>query len=242
MTDDQNPDIGAVATDEVTVPEWVPEKFRTNPEKFGEAYVNLEREFHQTRQELRAQQERLEELVARQADPQPADPAVSQDAIYEAYERDPVGTMAWLAQQAAQQAVQSVTQQQQQSVQPIAETQNQLLAYTANQIVASRVPDWGDYQQRVAEEIQRDPELFPESALASPERAAAALERVYKQVRFEEIHNQNKTLAEQQADLQRQVKLQAQTLSGVPGRPLPTDADKDYWQSVASVPTNKFGS
>jgi hypothetical protein len=32
-------------------PEWVPEKFRVHPEKFAEAYTNLEREYHQSRQE-----------------------------------------------------------------------------------------------------------------------------------------------------------------------------------------------
>lgn len=243
MADDQNLEVqnpeGAGA--EAVVPEWIPEKFRSNPEKFGEAYSNLEREYHQTRQDLRAQQEQLEELIALQ-NQAPAPEQVSTDAIYQAYENDPIATMQYLAQQAVQQAVQTVTQSQEKFQQPLVEQQNQLLAYTANQMVSQKVPDWENYRDRVAEEISKNPDLLPESALSTPDRAAAALERVYKQVRHDDLLNQNKTLAEQQADLQRQAKLAAQTLTGPAGRPAPTDADVEAWERVKNAPSASYSN
>lgn len=243
MADDQNLEVQNPdgAANEAVVPEWVPEKFRSNPEEFGKAYSNLERSFHETRQELRAQQEQLEALIAQANAPEP-EPAVGMDAIYQAYENDPIATMQYLARQAAAQAVQTVTQAQQQSTQPLVEQQNQLLAYTANQMVSQRVSDWDDYKDRVAEEISRNPDLLPESALSTPDRAAAALERVYKQVRHDDLLNQNKSLAEQQADLQRQAKLAAQTLTGPAGRPAPTDADKDAWERIRNAPSTSYSN
>lgn len=228
---------GEGAVDEV--PSWVPEKFRSNPEKFGEAYANLEREFHQTRQEQKALQQQLEELIeAQQAPPAAAEPDTS--AIYQAYENDPVAATQWIAQQVAQQVLQASQRDQEQFSKPIIEQQNQLLAYTADQMVAQRVPDWADYKDRVADEIRTNPDLLPEAALSSPERVAAALERVYKAVRHDDLLNQNKTLAEQQADLQRQAKMAAQTLTGPAGRPAPTDADRDWFEGVKNAPTLSY--
>jgi hypothetical protein len=85
--DDQNLVAEAVDTEAVEVPSWVPEKFKANPEKFGEAYQNLEREFHQTKQQVRAAQEQVEALIEAQSQQQQN---VTQDQVnpyYTAYEQ-----------------------------------------------------------------------------------------------------------------------------------------------------------
>lgn len=229
--DDQNLQVEA----EVTVPDWVPEKFRGNPEKFGEAYENLEREFHQTRRDLKAQQEQVEALVvAQQAQPEPQ---TNQDQLYAAYENDPVATMAWLAQQAAAEAVKTFQPQIQQTTQPLAQSQNELLAYTVDQMVSQRVPDWADHKQKVADFVSARPYLLPETTLASPATTADALEAAYKAMRYDELQNSSTSRAEEaQAEIER-LKRQAQTLQGHPGRPAATDADNDYWQKIVNAPS-----
>lgn len=244
MADDQNleattPD--GAATEAVTIPEWVPEKFRSAPEKFGEAYSNLEREFHQTRQELAAQREQVEQLVAQQQQTAATPPAADNDALYAAYESDPVGTMAYLAQQAAAQAVQAIQPQLREQQKPVQDAQNELLAYTIDKMVAGRIPDWDDHKGKVVDFIGQRPWLLPEAVLASPQTASEALISAYKAMRYDELQNQSSTQAEQLAQANELAKRQAQTLSGSPGRPADTDADKDYWSGVTSVPTNRYG-
>jgi hypothetical protein len=60
-------------------------------------------------------------------------------------------------------------------------------------------------------------------------------------MRFEEVQNQGQSQAEQLRAENERLKLQAQTLQGSPGNPAQTDADNDYWKSVTSVKTNRYG-
>jgi membrane-bound lytic murein transglycosylase len=231
--DDQN----LQAEAEVQAPDWVPEKFRSNPEKFGEAYANLEREFHSTRQEVSTLQQQIDELSAAQQQ-QPVEQ--NTDQLYAMYENSPLETMAWLAEQAAQKVLGQVTPQFQQQQQPLIEQQNQLLAYTADQIVRSRVEDWDGYKDKVAQKLQESPYLISDQALQSPEATARALEDAYKVVKHDELISQTKSLAEQHAEALRQAKEQAQTLSGSAGRPAPTDADTEYWERVKNAPVARY--
>lgn len=239
MADDQNLDQNPEGAVEAEVPAWVPEKFKDNPEQFGVSYTNLERELNtraQREKELQTQIAQYETMLAQQ--PEPAQQ--NNDQLYQAYENDPVATMAWLAQQAAEQAVKGLQPQLQQQQQPIVQAQNELLAYTVDQMVSQRIPDWGAQKQKVADFVSARPYLLPETALTSPATTADALESAYKAMRYDELQNQSQTQAEQLAQANELAKLQAQTLTGSPGRPGPTDADKEYWESVKNVPTNKF--
>lgn len=241
MADDQNLVQNPEGADEaVAVPEWVPEKFRDNPEKFGESYVNLEREFHETRRQLKAQQETLEQYIA--AQPQQVQQPVETDnsQLYAAYENDPVATMAWLAQQSAQQAIQAALPQFQQQQQPLLKQQNDILAYTVDQMVGSRISDWNTQKQNVADYVRDRPYLLPEAALASPQNTADALEAAYKAMRYDDLQNQSQSQAEQLAQANELAKRQAQTLQGHPGNPAQSDEDTDYWESIKNAKSGKF--
>lgn len=243
MADDQNLDQNLeVEAVEAEVPAWVPEKFKSDPSKFGESYSNLEREFHETRRQLKAQQETMEQYIATQQQAAAEAPVEQNtDQLYAAYEQDPVGTMAWLAQQAVEQGIRGLQPQLQAREAPIRQAQNDLLAYTVDQMVASQIPDWADQKQKVADYVQARPYLLTEQALASPQTASEALVSAYKSMRFDDIQNQGQSQAETLRAENERLKIQAQTLTGSPGSPAQTDADTDYWKSVASVKTNRYG-
>jgi hypothetical protein len=239
---DTDPTLEGADNQQPERPDWLPENFK-DPEALVGSYKELQRTLtsKSTRErDLEQQVSQYEEMLAQAQTTQ--QPQTNNDALYEAYERDPVATMAWLAQQAAQQAVATTQQEQTKTSQPILEQQNQLLAYAADQLVSQKLADWNDYKESVATEIAQNPDLLPESALTSPERAANALERVYKMVKYDGLASETQSLSERLAAEQLLAKQQAQTLSGVPGRPVATDDDKDYWKSIESVKTNRFGS
>lgn len=244
MAEDQNLEattLDGAAAEAVEVPAWVPEKFRSNPEEFGKAYGNLERAFHTQAAELKSQRETMEAFISEQQAAASRPPEPNQDALYAAYENDPVGTMAYLAQQAAEQAVKAVQPQLQAQQKPVLDAQNELLAYTVDRMVASQISDWDERKGQVAEFVQQRPWLLPETVLASPQTTSEALVAAYKAMRYDELQNQSSSQAEQLAQANELAKRQAQTLSGHPGRPNASDEDNDYWKSVKEVPSNRFG-
>lgn len=235
---DEDQNLEAEAVKEAEVPAWVPEKFRSNPEKFGEAYENLERSFHQTRQELSESQKQWEAYIeqAELAAQQP--PANQVDALAERYGFDPdqLAVMKYMAEQVAEEKLRAVTPQIRQATDPLAEQQNYVLAQLTDDLVARQVPDWDEYKSKVGNFIEDNPYLLPPNALTDPQTASKALVSAYKAFRYDELNNQSQSQAEQLAAAQRQAKLQAQTLAGSPGRPEPQDGDKELWERVVNAP------
>lgn len=243
VADDQNLEVTTPdgAADEAVVPEWVPEKFRANPEEFGKSYENLERSFHETRRQLKEQQDTMEQFILEQQEAANRPVQQDPDQLYEAYQNDPLSVTAALAQQAAQNAIAEYQKTQAPNAMASQKAQNELLAYNVDQMVSSQIPDWAEQKQKVAEFLQARPYLLPEAALGSPQTASEALMSAYKAMRYDEIQNQGKSQAEALSAENERLKQQAQMLSGSPGSPAQTDADNDYWKGVTSVKTNRYG-
>lgn len=221
-------------------PEWLPDNFNS-PEDLAKSYGELRSEFTQTKQQLRAQQEQVEQLLAAKEE-EPADDnfiQTSQDQIQAAYEQDPVATMAWLAQQAAEAAY----KQHAKANQPdpaIMETQALVAGKYAEEEVTARYSDFDQYREKVAQEITDNPDLYPEDLFKTPASIAKALTRAYKAVKLDTLEADTTSTVEQQIADQRRAKQQAQTLSGATGRPAPQDSWEDRWAEIANAGTRSF--
>ena len=226
------------------VPEWVPDKFRSNPEDFGKSYTELEAKLTQTTQQLRATQDQVEQFLAQQEEQKQQQPdenfmQTSQDQLYAAYEQDPVATMAWLAQQAAQSVVAAQAKNQEPDPEFL-QTQAIIAGKYAEDQVTARYPDWTDYREKVAEEIETNPDLYPEGLFTTPTGIEKALVRAYKAVKLDSLESDPTQTVEQQIAAQRLAKSQAQTLSGAAGRPEPTSTWEDKWEQIKNAPSNKY--
>jgi hypothetical protein len=230
-----------ISAEEPSVPEWVPEKFRKNPEAFAASYASLENELRQRgerEKEMRTELDQLQAWAA-QAQQQPqydqADPLASYAAELEAA-RDNGDTLrevqlqTWLNQYAIAQAFgqQQAYQAQQQA--PQLQAQNELLAVQAKETMARKhADDWDEVEPRFAQLLESDPDLLSERALSSLAGTVGALERAYQLVKAEDGRQQVEQMQEaglSQADLDRARKLQSQTMSGSSGRPdQPSAAD-----------------
>lgn len=220
------------------VPEWIPEKFKASPEKFAEAYTNLERELTQRGQrekELQQQIEHYEAFVAQtqaaQQTPQQTDPSVDYRIL--AYERameegDYRTALSWQAQinQAqAEAAVQKALPQVQQQYQSTADAQYALVADHAwNNVKARYGDDLEENRNAIGEYLGKHPGLLPEDVARDPNRVASVIEDVYKIVTYGKSSSQSVDMTA--------AKLAAQSLPGAAGRPPSPDAQKAEWEAI----------
>jgi hypothetical protein len=242
--DDQNLEGEAV---EASVPEWVPEKFRSNPEEFASAYTNLEKEFHARNQQLKAQEASINELSAQfealtQQQQQPTydpnqDPYVAQfeQAMDQGDWRTAMAIQdqrnVAIAQQTAQQIV-----QQQQGQQP---NYQALVGAQARQAIEAKYPDFEEYREDVIERITENGWIANPEVMNDPAKLTAVFETGYKLAKADKLFEAGITTADQQAEASRQMKLNAQTASGAGGRP--ASEGPSLWDEIASATTTKLG-
>ena len=218
-------------------PEWLPAKFK-NPEVFAEAYLNLERTYHAQNVRLREAEEALAALASGTDDPveQLAEHGDAfgvgnaDDWLSGLEEQDPATLLAMAANEARRQAREEVYALAHQQVNPDAAGAALLAQATQiNDSIAARYPEVDP--AKVAEVLAREQDV----SLDDPVAFASQLTAAYEHVRYAE------QTARTQSDHSRALKMQAQTLSGSPARPVPLDADTDYWRSVVDTPSNRFG-
>lgn len=210
---------------EDTRPEWLPEKF-DSPQGFVQSYSELERELKQRAEEQKALEQQVERLTeAVQAwnpgEPQQNNQSVdsTREQLLQMHENDPVGTIAFLAQQAADQRIQAALQQLEQSRAPqdqqSQQLQNQMLAHTVDSNMQNRHDDWETYKPKVQQLIEQDQWLLPEQVLnLGVEATTNALERVYAMAKSQDV-----LAAVERGDYDAvRDKRMAQTLSGNGGR------------------------
>lgn len=211
-------------------PEWLPEKFKDESE-FAHAYKNLETELTRRGEETKDFQSKIDQLTAmvetlNEKENTPPPPATSADDVREqlqaAYERDPIGTIALMAQNYGSQAAEAKWNEYRSQVEPHTKQQadqaNQLLAVAVDNMMNQRHEDWDEMKDVIRKEIDKDPYLLPQEVVQQgPEATARALERVYKTVKAE------RTLEQLEAGTlttsTERMKIQAQGLTGVGGRP-----------------------
>lgn len=234
-------------------PGWLPENFES-PEALASAYREAQDKIreqgaaqNQMQYQLSQMQEMLEEdRQARQQQQQmpnqqfgsPEYAAQLRDQLNTAYENDPVGTMAWLAQQYAQQTVEARFQQMQTEQAPInqqqQEQQNQMLAITVDRALGERYDDWTEYKEKVADEIRSDPALLTPEYLTSPETTMRQLSRIYETVKARDVlaQAQNGNFVNNELN---QMKRQAQTISGQGARPGEPSPDEEHFNRLKAA-------
>jgi hypothetical protein len=225
-------------------PDWLPENFNS-PEDLVKSYQEAQRKITEEtsarkalEQNFSSLSEQVEALQQQSQQPQ-VDPYAQQQQLAEAYETDPIGTMAWLAQQSAQQAVQQYAQTAQQQFQPTIEAQMQNNARFAGSEMQAKYDDYDHYFPKIQEAIMQDPDLLPETALQSVATTQAKLERIYKMVKADDVIAG--TVPQQsQADLMRTMKLNAQSADGAGGRPGSPDAGEQRWKEIQNAPVVNY--
>jgi hypothetical protein len=214
-------------------PDWLPANFK-DPAELAKSYGELQSKMTRDSQELAQTKETLEAVLeSMQAQPEPQQQQYDPNDLQTAWDQNPIGVVALLAQQAAQAERAAWEKEQQTQQQQAQEGHFQILEQAAENLVASRVEEWDAYKEKVGARLQANPDLLPQSALTSPASLAKALENAYKIERYEEnLVNPEKTLA-MQAEEQRLAKLQAQTNAGSGGRPEPAgETDEDFARSL----------
>jgi hypothetical protein len=231
-------------------PAWVPEKFES-PEAFVQSYTEMESRLTREAQDRAALEQRLDtmEQLLSQGYGQPQSPAQQayqpdpnevNAQLQAAYEANPLGTIAFLAQQAAGAIVEQRMGEMQAAQQPMMvsnqRAQGELVAAQAQQILRGRYADWDRYADTVGSVIERNPNLLTVDTLQSLDATANTLEAIYKQLRYDEmqaqIANGSFQLPEPNGGNGNgsdngQAKRMAQSLSGGAGRPSePSELDE----------------
>lgn len=223
------------------VPEWVPEKFRSNPEKFAESYVELERRLTQEAEQRAALEQNYADLSGQfeawTAQQTQAQQQTASDPYVAAYEsametgdfKTALGIQAQLARMAAQEAVQTTLPQVQQQFQTVEDaTANQVANYAASQLQAEYGAQWEEARDAMSALVQANPHLIPESAKFDVNAAKAALDNVYKLATY------GKPATSPGVDTT-QMKTLAQTASGQGGRVLSPDEAKAEWDAIRAA-------
>jgi hypothetical protein len=229
-----------VEPEEPERPDFLLDKFKTIEEQ-ARGYAEAERKIAtqaEGQKRLEAQLAQLTEVVEQfrpyeQQQQQFQQPGIDQirAQLQESFESDPIATMAFMAQQIAQQNMDARFAAMEQEQNPLMvaqqERDRQLLAAYADQRLAETIDDWDEFRERVGEAIIADQTLIPEQVLDNPEATVNALTRVYQMVKAEDIIRQanDGTLQQNQS-----MKRQAQSLTGggvrTPGE-TPTDTKLD---------------
>jgi len=218
-------------------PDWLPENFQ-DERAFLQSYRSLEDELRRRGEEqnrLSAQISELSEMIEeRNAQTpqwqQPQNEQQLREQLQVAFDNDPIGTMAWMAQQYSTQTIdarlQALQEESRPNVQQQTEQQNQLLAMTVDRALQDRHDDWNEYKPKVAEAIEQDPALLSPEYLANPEATMRQLERIYENVKAREVLQAAQDGNFVTHEL-RGMKQRSQTLSGAGHRPGEPTADEE---------------
>jgi hypothetical protein len=230
---------------EATRPEGLPEKFGSMDD-FVSSYQSLEEELRQrgkNQNEMQAQIDQLMEMQQQQQiyqQPVYQQPQQNQqlaEQLMSAYEVDPIGTMVFLAQQAADERTQQMFATFQQQYQPQQNQQQmmagELLASNAERLLESKYPDWNQYAPQVGDFLEKNQHVL-EPALGSLDQTAKVLEAVYKQIKYDDVVTQ----LESNGSDQTRMKQQAQTVSGGAGRPGQQNPDDEKIDRIVAAAKN----
>ena len=219
-------------------PEWLPEKFKDESE-FVTSYHGLEDELRRRGEEQKEMQAQLGEMASmleamNQPQPQPQQNGDLQAQLLVAYENDPLGTMIFLSQQAAAQAVQTFQNQQAPQFQQQQVMAGELMANNAERVLESKYPDWSEYGSKVGDVLERNPYLLSAETLTSMDATTSVLESIYKQVKYDDLAEKLEAMSNDQT----QMKRQAQTVSGGAGRPGTPNPDEEKINRIVAAAKN----
>ena len=227
MSDEETVEVTeAIVPDER--PAWLPSNFE-KPEDLAKSYSHAASKITSQGQELAELRSQMEEIqAAQQSSSQAAQTASVEQLLYDAYESGDgqriAEANAWLVDQAVAQRLEA-----QNPAQPNQGPVHEMTAFLAEQIVAQDNQDWPEYRAKVGEVIAANPAL--RSAIegeTNPRNVAAHLETAYKLAKYDAGASATSQAAAEVAEINRQVKNQAQTMSGGNAS---TEAES-YWDTV----------
>lgn len=219
-------------------PEWLPENFKT-PEDMARSYREAQDKIREQGVQLNAQNESLQtfaqqlELLATQQNHAPqADPSQVTNHWAEMYESDPLGTIVLLNQQLNEQNVQAIRQEISQLAGSQRELTQEQIGVNAAATMKERYADWNALRDEVAAELENNPVFADESPVwNSLVGATAAFDQAYRNVKLAKAAEGGYTTVFTARDM----KLQAQGLSGAGGRPAPEDEQKESWDRIRNA-------
>jgi hypothetical protein len=247
-------------------PEWLDQRF-DSPEEQAKAYREAERRMHDTLQanaELEKRLAALEERIPEQPqEPQydysafsdPMQQAAYRDQLSQLAEENPLAAMeallnereqlwqmqqaaAWQQQQVAAAAYQPQMMQQQQ-------TQAALVANEAKRNVTSRHEDFSEYEDQVAQILTDDPEFIAGQHSWDLSKLERGLERAYRIAKAEALTAREQELRDQgvdPAEIERQRKMNAQTMQGVSARPDEPSAEEKQLAAMVESGMQSYGA
>lgn len=230
-------------------PDWLPENFKS-PEDLAKSYAEAQRKITELGQTNAAMEQNLADLSEQfetfqqqgqqqQYDPN-ADPFLAgyEQAMESGDYRTALAYQSQLTAAAVQQGLAQFSQAQQQQTGPQIQAHYQTVAFNADQMLGQKYEDWGEVKDRVAQAIDASPHLIPEEALASPVATAEALDRVYKQVKYDDLVSGT---AQQQAAASADARRLAELAPNNAGRILSPQESQAEWDRIkAAVPDNPW--
>lgn len=226
-------------------PDWLPEKFNS-VEEYNASYKSLEDELRrrgESQNRLEAEMAELREMYQEDREERqqyqgpPQNEEQLRNQLQVAFDNDPIGTMAYLAQQYAAQTIDARLASMQQESRPQIEQQlrqnDQLMAMTVDRALGDKYDDWSEYKPKIAAEIERDPRLL-EGFMDAPEVTMRQLERIYENVKAREVlqASQNGNFVTNEL---RGMKERSQTLSGAGPRPGEKTEDEEHVERLMAA-------
>lgn len=235
---DTDPALGQDNQEGVDRPDWLPENFKT-PEDLASSYRESQRKITEEatarrnlEQLVASQQAQIEQIQAAQTQQPEPEPAWD-----EWYAQDPIATQKALAEQIFNERIGQLQASQQQQTQATQGSQAEITASLAYKALEDQVGQLSEEtRQEMAQIIQSRPHLIPQDAYYSPQKLSEAYTDVYKLTSTDK-----NPPAQNAADLQRAMKLQAQTATGAGGHLSTADEAQQRWQEIQNASTGTLG-
>lgn len=211
MADEATEEIQVAENAQTERPDWLPSNFES-PEMLAKSWGTANEKIREQGTELAAMRAQMEEIqAAQQSTQQQTYVADIEQRLYDAYEsgdgRAIAAANAYLIKQAVEQQSAALTPTQQQSPEIVA-------AYAESE-VAREFADWPEYRAKAGEVIAANPALAKAlEGETSPRIVAEHLKTAYKLAKFESGHAATARAEQDIAEINRQVKNQAQTMAG----------------------------
>ena len=220
-------------------PDWLPDNFKS-PEDLAKSYQSQQSKLTQQGQEISSLKQQVESLVSQHEQTRAAEySSTIEDQLIEAIDsgdpRQQLSTLAWLAQEAAKNAVQ---QFQPAPAQPDAE----VLATVVNQKMRDDFPDWDEIRQDVGSVVQEMPGLIPSNA-SSVTQIAEGLKTAYQIAKARKVLSTGDSIRSVEAEAAAIAKNAAQTITGASQRPATSTPAQELWESIkqAQTPSVRVG-
>lgn len=227
-------------------PDWLPANFNS-PEDLAKSYAEAQRKITELGQTNSALEQNVNELAAQfesfqQQSQQQSQYDPSTDPFLASYEqametgdyRTALAYQAQLTQAAVQTALAQYAQGQQQQGNPQLEAHYNTVAFNADQMLGNKYEDWNDYKGKIAEAIQHSPHLVPDEALTSPLATAEALDRVYKQVKYDDLIS-GTAQQQQQAAQAAEARRLADLAPNNAGRMMSPTQQQEEWERIKAA-------